>query len=345
MPWSIKLSALIACVGALHAGPVEFGLAEFDAAASAKKLNWKVNTNLTVDPPETFLIEPYPAGGARVSGGDLRGLMYGLLEAAAQIRATGKLTAAHNGPAAKLRAVRIALDAADLTKSWFASDLFWRAYFQTLARSRLNRLELAAPRLDSLPAIARRLAPIAAEYGVDFIAGLPPLSGDAGQIRVALSTALSAAPVLRGLELEAEGASADLYRAALLPALRQAGRRVTLDLHGGANRLELVQAAIDAGVPLQVSGDVPCDDHLLHLTESFCGAGYGFDYTLRVRAPVPSQPADVRVVLASLSASGGAGFELDIPASHLGGEAGAWAFESHSEFYRTWGALGYDPRR
>ena len=89
MRWSI--SFLVCTIAA--AGPVEFGLAEYNAAVASRNLKWKVKYELSLDPPETFRIEPYKYGGAHVTGGDLRGLMYGLLEAADQVRSTGHLEA------------------------------------------------------------------------------------------------------------------------------------------------------------------------------------------------------------------------------------------------------------
>lgn len=94
MRWSISL--LVCTIAA--AGPVEFGLRAYDAAVAARNLKWKVKYELTLDPPETFRIEPYKVGGAHVTGGDLRGLMYGLLEAADQMRSTGHLKQVHAEP-------------------------------------------------------------------------------------------------------------------------------------------------------------------------------------------------------------------------------------------------------
>src|SRR4051812_3172377 len=78
---------LIGTAALCAAGPVEFGKAQLDTAMAARfpKYKPKVIAELNTDPPETFRIEPYTAGGAHVTGGDLRGLMYGLLAAADQI--------------------------------------------------------------------------------------------------------------------------------------------------------------------------------------------------------------------------------------------------------------------
>src|SRR5260370_25652125 len=83
---SIKLSIkLLLCGTALaYAGPVDFGLAELQSALAARNLKWKVKTELSLDPAENYRIEPYAAGGVHITGGDLRGVIYCLLDAAPQ---------------------------------------------------------------------------------------------------------------------------------------------------------------------------------------------------------------------------------------------------------------------
>src|SRR6185436_11100384 len=75
--WWISFLLGIASVHA--AGPVDFGKAELDAALAERKLKLRVDTELSLNPPETFSITLYKTGVARVTGGDLRGLMYGLI--------------------------------------------------------------------------------------------------------------------------------------------------------------------------------------------------------------------------------------------------------------------------
>src|SRR5690242_17501436 len=135
--WTRIGISLLLLVSARAAGPVDFGKAELDAALAERKLKLRVDTELSLDPPETFRITLYKTGMVRVTGGDLRGLMYGLIEAAEQIRATGRLKAANGKPASAVRGVRMTLRSYDLSQPWFTADDRWRAYFQTLARSRL----------------------------------------------------------------------------------------------------------------------------------------------------------------------------------------------------------------
>ena len=100
------LSSLILLSTLAAAGPVEFAQTELDLAMAGRKLKWKNQVELNLDAPDTFRIEPYSIGGAHITGGDLRGLMYGLLEAAEQIRATGHFTKTSGNPAASLRGLR-----------------------------------------------------------------------------------------------------------------------------------------------------------------------------------------------------------------------------------------------
>src|SRR5690242_19453005 len=146
--WWISALCAFSLLGgvSLHAaGPVDFGKSELDAAMAERKVKLRVDTELSLDPPETFRITLYKTGMVRITGGDLRGLMYGLIEAADQIRATGRLKAANGKPASAVRGVRMTLRSYDLSQPWFTADDRWRAYFQTLARSRLNRLTLTLP--------------------------------------------------------------------------------------------------------------------------------------------------------------------------------------------------------
>ena len=59
------------------AGPVDFGNAELNAAVADRKLKLHVDTELSLNPPETFSITLYKTGMARITGGDLRGLCTG----------------------------------------------------------------------------------------------------------------------------------------------------------------------------------------------------------------------------------------------------------------------------
>ena len=226
----ILLSALAA------AGPVEFAQAELDSAMAARNLKWKNQVDLNLEAPDTFRIEPYSIGGAHITGGDLRGLMYGLLEAADQIRATGHFTKTSGNPAASLRGVRIVLNA-ELEK---APEAFWSSYFRMLARNRFNRAHVVFQRIEAPYGLPKMLSHTASEYGIDFTLGV-----ESDNSAEELAHMLILCPAVRGLAVE--GAAG---QDAVFSALRVAGRRVTLDLDGATARPEVLQEALASGIPV-----------------------------------------------------------------------------------------------
>jgi hypothetical protein len=127
----------LAMAAALSAGPVDFGKRELDRALASRGLKLPYKAGITALAPEAFEIAP-----GRITGGDLRGLMYGLLEAAAQIRATGRLAAGKGAPATRLRGIRYFIHNHDLEASWYYSREYWDEYFAMLARNRFNRFNL-----------------------------------------------------------------------------------------------------------------------------------------------------------------------------------------------------------
>jgi hypothetical protein len=134
------LVLLVAAAAVAAAGPVEFGMREIESAIAARGLRpgaIRFSAEITSDAAETFRILP-----GRIEGGDLRGLMYGLLAAAEQIRSTGRLTQAKSAPATPIRGIRCFLHNRDLEQEWFYSEDYWREYICMLARNRFNRLNL-----------------------------------------------------------------------------------------------------------------------------------------------------------------------------------------------------------
>src|SRR6185503_16783807 len=203
---------VLAALSVYAAGPVDFGKAELDAALTERKLKLRIDTELSLDPPETFRITLYKTGVARVTGGDLRGLMYGLMEAAEQIRANGRLKTDSGKPATAVRGVRMTLRSYDLTQPWFTADDRWRAYFQTLARSRLNRFSLVLPLAEADIERLRILSETAGEYGVDFVLGIRRLEGDPQQLYAHLRGILDNCPLIRGVQIEAGDEPVEVYR-------------------------------------------------------------------------------------------------------------------------------------
>lgn len=239
-------ATLLACLAlslTCIAGPADFGLAEYNAALAARNLKWKVKYDVSVEPPETYRIEPYAYGGAHITGGDLRGLMYGLLDAADQIRSTGRMKLTHSVPSTSVRAIRR-----------FARDDFadWRPYFETLARDRFNRFTLVFTEppvldqsgLDKLCAISQ----LAADYAVDFTLGLwyePALDPGLDQ-RPGLGKIIAACPLIRTVQIRSISHDLEAYRTRVFQPLHHAGRRVALDPDP-----EIVNAAQQEGIALR----------------------------------------------------------------------------------------------
>jgi hypothetical protein len=239
--WSVlPLVFAAASLMAHAAGPVDFGMAEFDAAVvdynSAHKVKIskpKIIAELNLEPPETFRVEPYTAGGAHITGGDLRGLMYGLLEAADQIRATGRLKRAHGVPDIPLRGVRIR---AEPQSAWFASGEFWRGYFAQLARDRFNRVQIVfgdAPDRSGLATLGM-ISQTALQYGIDAGVGLQTSTP------AALERLLVECLAVRFVAIHSTADEGPLFQ-----VLREIGRRVVLELPARED------TASQSGMPLR----------------------------------------------------------------------------------------------
>jgi hypothetical protein len=162
--------------------------------------------------------------------------MYGLLEAAEQIRDSGHFTKTIGNPAASLRGVRIVMTA-ELEQ---VSEEFWNSYFRMLARNRFNRVHVAFARIEAPYRLVQFLSRAAADYGIDFTLGI-----GGGVTAEELAHALIVCPAIRGVALEDTSAEA-----AVFSALRVAGRRVTLDLDGATAEPAVLQAALGEGLPL-----------------------------------------------------------------------------------------------
>ena len=316
------------CAALASAGPVDFGLAEYNAALASRGLKTKIMAELSLDPPETFRIEPLRVGGAHVTGGDLRGLMYALIEAAEQIRETGRFAQVHRVPYAPVRGIRIFVHDWNLAK--YPED-FWRGYFQMLARDHFNRFNLILLEpvpypflvgVESYPQVRaagladdqrdrnlralRFISQTAADYAIDFTLGIwdtPPSSPKAEFEGLSKSTVgpytyaalrklLAACPMIRRIQIQSNSGDPAFYRDYVFQALRAVGRRVTLEPRGALKQADFIRNAQRAGVALDVSPE--------------------------------SWPA---------------GFEIDPPL-----DPANWQFERHKLFYWVWGRLGYDPQ-
>jgi len=245
--WSISPFLCLLTASLVPAGPVDFGVAEFNSAVASRNLKWKVKYEITLDPPETYRIEPYKYGGAHVTGGDLRGVMYGLLEVADQIRTTGRMKQEHGAPATPVRGVRMFVHANEL-------NLDWKQYLETLTRDRFNRFTLVF--LDAPYSAEQKIAAIsqiAADYGLDFTLGIwEHEPADTGlRAYEVLRRFLASCPSIRTVELRSDSSNVDFYKNYVFKALREAGRRVALVPAGSLAGPAFVKAAAEAGVALR----------------------------------------------------------------------------------------------
>src|SRR2546427_2415901 len=97
------------------AGPRDFGRAELQKAIQDRRLpEQRFEEAIESGPPESYTITPN-----RITGSDERGLMYGLLAAAEQIRGDGKVTASKGTPQTPIRGIRYFVHNADLERDWY----------------------------------------------------------------------------------------------------------------------------------------------------------------------------------------------------------------------------------
>ena len=129
--------ALALLAPAAQAGPREFGLEELAQALTARGLTLDIRTELRPGPPELFEVL-----ADRVIGADERGLMYGLLAAAEQIRDSGRLAPERGVPHTAMRGIRRFLHNEAMERDWYYSQEHWDAFFGMLARQRFNRFNL-----------------------------------------------------------------------------------------------------------------------------------------------------------------------------------------------------------
>jgi hypothetical protein len=135
-----QLLRLIFAVAPLLASPVDFAKTELQRALAARRLSPdspEFQTRLVPGKPECYQVT-----GQGITGSDERGLMYGVLEAAEQIRASGHLSNTSACPEVAMRGIRYFLHNQDLEQSWYYSHDYWDEYFSMLAKDRFNRFNL-----------------------------------------------------------------------------------------------------------------------------------------------------------------------------------------------------------
>jgi len=139
LPVTFRIIAAMAVCAPLFAGPKEFGESELARAIQdrgvAMRLDAQVHSGSTP-------AEGYQISGNRLISNDARGLMYGLLEAAEQIRRDGHFTDRKESPRVAMRGIRVFIHNEDLERNWYYSRGYWNDFFATLARDRFNRFNL-----------------------------------------------------------------------------------------------------------------------------------------------------------------------------------------------------------
>jgi hypothetical protein len=316
-----KFATFLTVIPFAFAGPIEFGQQELRAAMNERGLSMGIETEINLDQPETFRVTVVNRSSAlRISGGDLRGLMYGLMEAADQIRNTGSMTARSGAPGFAIRSVRIAPMDTDLAQNTFYNSDRWIKFFAMAAKNRINRVVLVLP-LERLEYDRiRYLSQLARDYAVDLHIGIRgPLENR--PIASYLRKLLDDCVLIRGVEVEVSREPGDYFRSQVFPTIQATGRRVTLDLRGAESRPDVLRAAVAAGVTLAIPA------------RNFTGSqGHPF-YT-----PIPAQGAPndvepVRARLAVLMAAMTEGFEIELTTPNL---------ENYERLYWSWGRQGYD---
>jgi len=303
-----KLLAILTLAGAALAGPVEFGRSELDRAIAARRLDprkFQIKTQVAVDPEESYRIVP-----GLITGGDLRGLMYGLLEAADQVRKTGRLQKVEATAGMTIRGARVAIDDFTGALEWFHGREQWPALFRTLAIDRFNRFQIAVPDLAGLAGAGseqnldalRFISDTAAEYGIDFTLGVRLRQAMEGpDLYAALVKVLAACPAIRGVRLQID---AELAKDAIR-AIQETGRRVTIEISEDAQATAGIAA--NAGLPVRFSAPYPGTSRPAKGTQFFWELG---------PAPAADQPELSRLVN-KLAGTGANGFEIDLPPATL----------------------------
>jgi hypothetical protein len=408
---------------------VESGKAELQSAFLARGLKpLPVVTEIVPGrPPGSFAVEAGPP--ARITGGDERGLMYGLLEAAGEIRTRGRLSPSSGTPHTAMRGIRYFIHNHDLDEDWYYSRDYWDQYFRMLAYDRFNRFNLVfghqtdylvpiypywvevpefpgvqvpgqtAAQRDRNLQMLQYISQAAAEHGVDFTLGIweqnvwPSQKASVQGITAknvgpytyaALKKVLQVCPAIRSVQIRTNSESGipgkdqvHFYGDYFYPALRDCGRRVTLDLRGWILASGMSGAVEKSGLPVRMSSKY---------WGEFLGRPYppaetwpGYSYLNMLEKPraydfywelwglgshrllLWGNPGYVRRAVSGFGLGGAVGFEIDPPLAQKGygnrpGKWGIftasqqqrvfwqWEFERYWLFYLLWGRLSYDPQ-
>jgi hypothetical protein len=248
--------------------------------------------------------------------------MYGLMEAADQLRNTGKVTSRTGAPGFAVRSVRIAPADTDLATNTFYNSDRWIKFFAMAARNRLNRVVLVLPLERLEHDRIRYISQLARDYGVDLYVGIRgpaenrPLAGT-------LRKLIDECVLIRGVEIEAGREPVDYFKSQVFPSIQASGRRVTLILRGLEARPDVLRAAVAAGLVLSIPAR--------NFTAS---QGHPFFTSIPAQgAPSDAEPVHAR--LAVLMSSMTEGFELELSTPNV---------ENYERLYWAWGRQAYDYR-
>jgi hypothetical protein len=295
----IRAAALVlaGALAATAAGPLEFGRAELEEAILARKLNpatFRVRTEYSmVLPEEGFQILP-----GLVRGGSLRGLMYGLLEAAEQVRTRGQLLGVRGRPNAPVRGVRRMVTPGD----WEMTGEQWRERFSELARMRFNRFHLVldgSPLSDERVEALKAISEAAGARGVELVVGLEDPTADE------VMRLLAECEAVRGIHVDAGTA------AYVSGPVSTAGRYVVLETTRGVAPAVPVpmRVGVEAGERVPAC-EAPCAVYTVYpagaaVPAAVAGAGFEllgeateawktFGYEVARVAAAPARKAPVR---------------------------------------------------
>jgi len=298
---AIALAALLSTAVFLPArsfaaGPVEFGQAELQKVIEERGLNAR-SFHVAVEYSLVLPADGFQIQGQIIRGGSRRGVMYGLLEAADQLRERKTLAAVKETPRFEIRAARLRAGDEVLARP----EREWRGLFEALARARFSRLRLEMRELTAERSLRlAKIAPLAEEHAIDLALSLeevdPPL----------LLKLLGESIVFKAVQVPPGAA------ATAMTTLSEAGRYVTLDVAADAMTVDLIKAAQELRVPL------------LSLSKSPSGIG-PYLWLTDLAAPESLQ---------TLTAGGATGFEagpLPVNWTGLEHQLGGWSSLAFNE--------------
>jgi len=238
----------------------------------------------------------------------------------------------------------------------------------------------------------RWISNTAAEYGIDFTLGIWEHNAQTNQTPTveglnrqnigpysyaALRKVLAACPKIRSVQMRTNSESGipsdqqvEFYRDYVYRALRDAGRRITLDLRGWVMAPEMLQAALQSGVPVRLSSKYwgehigrpyqPAETWPNYSYIDFLRRSRSYQFYWEVwglgshRVLLWGDPDFVRRAVPTFTLSDSIGFEIDPPLAQkgYGNRPGKWQiptpgryeFERYWLFYLLWGRLSFDPK-